>query len=175
VAAKEIAMNRITFHVAALSSLQMREQLAAVRRAAPKAIEPLDFALAQPKELVPKLLGLRCRALSNRGKVQAVASTVEKLSLLQRSGGQGCFQAALGFALCAQGARAINQGATPSTDASVIDGQQEARAVELLVQARASSYFNDSVNRDLFTQNPDFDVLQGRRDVIKLLEAIHGE
>ena len=186
------------------ASLQNQQQLLEICKLAPRAIESLEFALAQSKETVPVLLGMRCRALSHRGNAQEAAATADKLNSLELADGRDRFHAAVGFALCADGAQAENRRglspfsesakekgplpltedgprigfkpeATPSIDAKTREDHYAARAVASLEQARDLGYFKDPINRDLLRNNADFDVLRGRDDFNKLLRAIYAE
>ena len=93
------------------AQLDLRKQGAAVCKSAPRAIESLEFALGQPKEIVPELLGIRNRAMARRGKAQEAAAAADKLSALELADGRDLFHAATGFAICADGAQTAQSSA----------------------------------------------------------------
>jgi tetratricopeptide (TPR) repeat protein len=142
---------------------------AAVCRAAPQAIDSLEFALAQPIKLMPELLGIRFRALARRGRNQEAAATASKLASLESADAGDLFHIGAGFALCANDMRAAQARATPSSDKPLLEDRSAARAVELLKQALAQGYFKDPVHRAELRTNSDLDVLGSRDDFQKFL------
>ncbi len=151
--------------------LAVQQHAAAVCNAAPQAMESLASALAEPKEIVPELLGIRSRALARQGKLQEAAGAADKLASLELADGSDLFHAAGGFGLCADGVHTTKPDTASSPDTNSLEERYAARAVELLRKAQALGYFKDPVHRFALEDDHDFDVLRARDDFNKLLTA----
>ncbi len=128
-------------------------------RAAEKALESLEAALSQPKELVPRLLAVRAAALARRGKPADAAATADKLADLAPTNGPSLYNAVCGHALAA----------SASEDGAKAKEQYAARAVALLGKAHEVGYFKDRKNIERLKSDGDLDALRQRDDFKQLL------
>jgi tetratricopeptide (TPR) repeat protein len=103
---------------------------------ATRGIEDLDFALRQSKAVVPRLLGIRSRALARKGERTTASATAEKLVALETKRGDLLFSAAEAYALCATSAA----GSKPADNAEC--DRYGARAVDLLRQSERLKGFD---------------------------------
>jgi tetratricopeptide (TPR) repeat protein len=142
------------------------EQERAFCQAAPRAMASLDFALAQPKAQVPRLLSARSRVLARRGQHAEAAITADKLAALQPVAAGNVYNAACGLAQCAAAA-----GRPPKPDPALVE-RYAARAVALLGQAQAGGYFKDPAKIELLKIDKDLDPLRARADFQKLATAV---
>ena len=137
--------------------------------AAPRAIDDLGFALAQPRDMAPQLLAIRGRALARRGKHADAAATAEKLVALDPKDGDNLSMAAGVYALCSAPVAAAKPSAEVSADEKQLQERYTARAVELLTQADAADYFHVADNRIALQYEHNLDPLRNRDDFKKLL------
>jgi serine/threonine-protein kinase len=142
------------------------EQVRAFCLAAVRAVASLDFALAQPKAQVPRLLAARAAILARRGQHADAASTAEKLASLQPTAAVNVYNAACYLAQCAFAA-----GQPPKPDLAFV-ARYAARAVALLGQAQAAGFFKDPANAELLQTDKDLDPLRARADFQKLAAAV---
>jgi serine/threonine-protein kinase len=142
------------------------EKAQAFCSAAVRAVASLEFALAQPKAEVPRLLSARCGVLARRGQHAEAAVTAEKLAALHPVAAGNVYNAACGLAQCAAAA-----GKPPKPDPTLGE-RYAARAVALLAQAQTSGYFKDPAHAELLQIDKDLDPLRARVDFKKLAAAV---
>jgi tetratricopeptide (TPR) repeat protein len=140
--------------------------------AAPRAIDDLEFALAQPKDMVPELLAIRGRALVHHGKHADTAATAGKLVALDPKDGDNLTMAAGVYALCSAAVASAKPSAEVAADEKQLQERYTARAVELLTQSDAAGYFHVADNRIALKYEHNLDPLRGRDDFKKLLAEV---
>ncbi len=138
-------------------------------RIATRSIEDLDFALRQPKADVPRLLGVRCRALARQGKYALAAVTADKLATMDPKRGDLLFAAAEGYALCAAGAAAARPTASAESD------RFAARAFDLLRQSKRASIVDVTEFASLLLSDQNLAALVDRDDFKKLIGELDAE
>lgn len=135
-----------------------------VCRAAPRALEDLDFALHQPSDIVPRLLILRCRTLAIRSKHTDASVAAGKLAELSPISPANLYDSACGYAHCVA---AIGQGKRSDqfTDAERASQDLYAgQAVKLLASAYTAGYFKDPARVELMENDKDLDPLRSRAE-----------
>jgi serine/threonine protein kinase/tetratricopeptide (TPR) repeat protein len=131
---------------------QLLQQLA-VCKAAPRAIEDLDFALAQPRQQVPELLTIRATSLAGRSRHAEAAATADKLrewgSNPARKDPVILYNAACCYALSASGLAPGKQPSQLSPEEMAARARYVRIAIETLNEAVQAGYKNvDHLERD---------------------------
>jgi tetratricopeptide (TPR) repeat protein len=139
--------------------------------AATRVIDDLQFALAQPKDMVPELLAIRGRALARRGAHADAAATAEKLRAIGPTAGNNLYMAAGVYSLCSAAVASAKLPAVVPADEKQLQERYAARGVELLKQSEAAGYFQDADNRVALQYDHNLDPIRGRDDFKKLLAA----
>jgi serine/threonine protein kinase/tetratricopeptide (TPR) repeat protein len=134
-------------------------------RGALRAIDDLDFALAQPPASAKVLLVIRARALAGRGRHADAADAAEKLRALDPEGGANLFDVACCYALCAAG---VAPGTAPerlSPEQSATRTGYVARALQDLAAGVEHGY------RDMphLEFDPDLAALHAEKDYLQLI------
>src|SRR5262249_4736456 len=83
--------------------LREQQQALAFCRGALRAVDDLDFAVAQPPAPAKVLLVIRARALAGKGRHAEAAATAEKLRALAPEDGANLYDVACCYGLCATG------------------------------------------------------------------------
>jgi serine/threonine protein kinase len=133
-------------------------------RKAEQALKDLDFALQQPAEEVPQLLGMRVRSLLKEQKLAAAAESAAKMKERAGDKAEQLYDAACAYALCAGAAK---QAKGPVAGASDSEKLAE-EALALLKQAVAKGFENAAHMK----QDKDLDALRARVDFQKLLAKL---
>jgi hypothetical protein len=139
--------------------------------AVPRAIDDLEFALAQPKDMVRELAAIRGRVLARRGKHADAAATAEKLVSLDGKSGGNLYMAAGVYALCSAAVAAKPPADVSAAEKKLVQ-QYADRTMELLMQAQGLGYFKNVDNRIALQYDHNLDALRGRDDFKKLLSEV---
>jgi Tetratricopeptide repeat len=133
-------------------------------RKAEQAVKDLDFALQQPTEEVPQLLGMRVRFLLKEQKLAAAAESAAKMKERASDKAEQLYDAACAYALCGGAAK---QAKSPVAGAPGCENLAE-EALALLKQAVAKGFKNAAhMKRD-----KDLDALRAQVDFQKLLAKL---
>jgi tetratricopeptide (TPR) repeat protein len=145
----------------------IRQQLAFCR-AAGRAIDDLDFALAQPPELVAELLIARAVALARRGQLGPAAATAEALRRRAPDDADNLYNVACCYALCAAGVTPSQAGGGLTAAEQATRKGYAARAVADLEAAVARGY-KDVGN---LRSDPDLASIRQEEGYRKLLDRL---
>jgi serine/threonine protein kinase/tetratricopeptide (TPR) repeat protein len=139
---------------------------------AARAIDSLEFALGRPKQEIAALLGIRSRVLARRGQHADASATAEKLAALEPINGENLFQAAEGFALCADRKEPAASPTKTAVGEPSLKTENAARAIEFLKQAYAAGYFQYAEKRAKLNEDRNLDAIRSHDDFKKLSAEI---
>jgi serine/threonine-protein kinase len=137
----------------------------AVCKAAPRAVEDLHFAMAQPAHLVHELLAIRSTALTRQGRPADAAESVAKLRDLDPRNPENLYQAARCYGLCLAAVRQQKR------EQALVQVAYAESAMESLRKAVEHGY------KDLaqIKLNKDLDPLRDRDDFKALLAQLEAK
>jgi tetratricopeptide (TPR) repeat protein/tRNA A-37 threonylcarbamoyl transferase component Bud32 len=130
-------------------------------RTALRAIEDLDFALAQPLASAKVLLVIRARALAGRRRHLDAAATAEKLRALAPEDGTNLYDVACCYALCAAG---VGQ----SPEESAVRARYVARALQDLAAGVQRGY----TKVPDIEQDADLAALRSEEEYVRLIRHL---
>jgi serine/threonine protein kinase/tetratricopeptide (TPR) repeat protein len=133
-----------------------------------RAIDDIDFALAQPPAVAADLLVIRAAALAGRGQHVLAAAAAEKLCALNPKKPNPTYDAACCYALCFAG---VGQGKSPQQlgpQEMATRKRYAARAIELLAAAIRLG-FDDMVKIET---DPDLAAIRQEEGYRKLLASL---
>jgi hypothetical protein len=168
--ARSVAMFETVYQAGTLKDPYFRGRLRDYRkwlplcRKAARAVKDLDFALQQPAEEVPQLLGLRVRSLLKEQKLAAAAESAARMKERAGDKAEQLYEAACAYALCAGAAK---QAKSPVAGAPSPEKLTE-EALALLKQAVARG-FKDAAH---MKQDKGLDTLRARLDFQNLLARL---
>jgi serine/threonine protein kinase/tetratricopeptide (TPR) repeat protein len=145
-----------------------QQQLLAICKAAARAVDDIDFALAQPPEVAEELLVIRAAALAGRGQHAQAAATAESICALDPKDMGTLYDAAHCYALCVA---SVARGKPPdrlTPEEADLRDRYAKRAVELLTEAVQRGY-KDVANLEL---DPDLAALRRTKDFQTLIERL---
>jgi hypothetical protein len=105
-------------------------------------------------------LGIRSRLLARRGKYADASATAEKLAALEPVNGENLFQAAEGYALCADPKEPASSPAKTAVGDLSLKSESAARAIEFLKQAYAAGYFQYAEKRAKLYEDRNLDAIR---------------
>jgi hypothetical protein len=131
-------------------------EMIALCEASRRAVDDPRFALAQRAAIQPELLAARVVGLADRGRGAEAEATAERLGRLDPKQVATLLLAARCYARLVASPTALNKAGARERAA--------ARAVALLVEARAVGGFKTQTDRDRLAIAEDFDALRDRAD-----------
>jgi tetratricopeptide (TPR) repeat protein len=146
----------------------MQHKLTACREAR-RAIDDIDFALAQPAALAADLLFIRAAVFAGRGKHIAAAAAAEKLHTLDLKNTDYLYDAACAYALCVA---SVGRGKPPdllTPEEVATKNRYAARAIEILA-ALIQLGFKDVVRIET---DPDFAAIRQEEAYRALLAPLN--
>jgi serine/threonine protein kinase/tetratricopeptide (TPR) repeat protein len=134
-------------------------------RAALRAVDDLDFALAQPPASAKVLLVIRARALAGKGRHAEAAATAEKLRALAPEDGANLYDVACCYALCAAGVAPATVPDRLSPEESATRARYVTRALQDLAAGVERGY------RDMphLEFDPDLAALHSEKEYLQLI------
>jgi serine/threonine protein kinase/tetratricopeptide (TPR) repeat protein len=133
-----------------------------------RAIDDIDYALAQPTPWPKTLLVVRARALAGRGEHVTAAATAEKLRALGPDDSANLYDVACCYALCAAGVAPAKAPDRLTADEAATRARYVARALEDLAAAVQRGY------RDVAHMEADTDLVAIRpeKQYVQLVDRL---
>jgi serine/threonine protein kinase/tetratricopeptide (TPR) repeat protein len=147
------------------------QQLLSFCRTALRAIDDLDFGLAQPPASAKLLLVIRARAIAGQGRHVEAAATAEKLRALDPEDGANLFDVACCYARCAAGVGQPMYRNWLTAEEADTRRRYVDRALNDLTAAAQRGY------RDMphFEYDPDLAALRPEKEYLELLRRLKAE
>jgi serine/threonine protein kinase len=150
--------------------LREQRQLLALCKAAARAIDDLDFALAQPRSQIGHLVAFRAAVLARRGRPAEAAVTAEKYRALAPENANVLYVVARCYSLCAAGVAPGKKLDQLTAEESAARARYVTRAVEALTESVRRGFKNVRL------METDFDLAAirseaGYRKAVELLKA----
>jgi serine/threonine protein kinase/tetratricopeptide (TPR) repeat protein len=148
--------------------LPEEEQGLSFCRLALRAIDDLDFALAQPPAAAKVLLVIRARALAGRGRHAEAAATAEKLRALGPEDGPNLYDVACCYALCAAGVGPANAPDRLTLEESATRTRYVAQALQDLAAGVQRGY----TDMPHLEYDSDLTALRSEKDYLELIRRL---
>jgi tetratricopeptide (TPR) repeat protein len=137
-------------------------------RSACRAIDDLEFALAQPPSWARQLLMIRARALARQGRHAEAAATAEKLRALAPEDGSNLFDVACCYARCAGGVGPPDEPERLSHEEAATRARYVAQAVRDLAAAAEHGY----TDLPHFEYDRDLTALRGDKAYVEVVHRL---
>jgi serine/threonine-protein kinase len=141
----------------------------AICKAAPRAIDDLNFALAQPR-LAPELFAIRATALARQGRPAEAAMTADKLRDLDPKNPENLYQAARCYTLCL--VAALHQ---KPERASIAEKELPERYATAAMQSLRKAIQHGYKDVAQVKLNKDLDPLRSRDDFKEILAGLESK
>jgi tetratricopeptide (TPR) repeat protein len=152
--------------------LQSLERALTICTSAARAADDLEFALAQPTEVVPELLAIRIEGLLARGRHAEAAATADRLRERAPRDANTLYAVARAYARCvSEVARAKPPEQLAGAERQTRD-LYAARVIGLLKEARAAGYFKTRTRMDRMEKDTAFTPLRAHREYRAVVEGL---